>query len=210
MRWRFKLMIAVLLGLVGLQLALGQLPFPFGGLGGPRSKDGRADPLTLLRNASVKKELRLSDDQAAKVDDVVWEALGKVLDPDQLKRLKQIDMQQRDYLAFGDPSLQTTLKLTSDQKDSIKTILTDADKELASLMEGLKGAFGGGFAKGGIQGIQGIPEKAAAIRKETRERCAEVLTGDQRRMWEELVGEEFKIDLPKLDLGDFFKKKKGG
>ena len=56
--------------------------------------------------------------------------LAKVLTPDQLKRLMEIDLQQRDYEAFGDVSVQARLKLNKDQKDSIKTILGDSEKEL--------------------------------------------------------------------------------
>jgi hypothetical protein len=209
MRWQLKLMLAVTFGFIGLDLALGQLPMQLGNLGGLTGKDTRTDALALLRNASVKKELRLTDDQGAKVDDAVWEALSKVLDHEQLQRLKQIDLQQRDYFAFGDPSLQATLKMTKDQKENIKIILADAERELKGLMDTIKGAFGGGVA--GLKGagaFQGIGDKVTSIRKETRERCTEVLTSDQKRMWEELVGDEFKIELPKLDFGDFKGKKK--
>jgi hypothetical protein len=212
MRWHFKVMLAVIVGFIGLDLALGQLPMQLGSLGGLVGKDARTDPLTLLRNASVKKELRLTDDQAGKVEDAVWEALSKVLDHEQLKRLKQIDLQQRDYLAFGDPRLQEALKLTKDQKENIKIILADAERELKGMMDSIKGAFTGGVAGGkGGGAFQGIGDKVTSIRKETRERCTEVLTSDQKRMWEEMVGDEFKIELPKFDLGDFKgNKKKGG
>jgi hypothetical protein len=209
MRWQFKVMLVFVFGFFALEVALGQIPMQLGQLGGLMGKDAKTDPLTLLHNASVKKELRLSEDQAVKVDAAVWDALAKVLDSDQLKRLKQIDLQQRDYLAFGDTSLQATLKLTKDQKDSIKTILADADKELTSLMENLKGAFGvGGIAGGAKGGFQGTFNRLISIRKETRERCTEVLTNEQKRMWEELVGDEFRMELPKIDFGDFNKPKK--
>ena len=207
MRWHFKVMLAVAFGFIGLNLAWGQLPLQLGNLGGLTGKDAKTDPLTLLRNTSVKKELRLTDDQAGKVDDAVWDALSKVLDQEQLKRLKQIDLQQRDYFAFGDPSLQATLKLTKDQKENIKIILADADRELKGVMDSIKGAFTGGLA--GLKGgFQGIGDRVTSIRKETRERCTEVLTSDQKRMWEELVGDDFKIELPKIDLGNTKPKKR--
>jgi hypothetical protein len=211
MRWQIKVMLATVLALVGLDLALGQVPMQLGPLTGLPNKDTRTDPLTLLRNASVKKELRLSEDQTGKVDDAVWEGLSKVLDSEQLKRLKQIDLQQRDYLAFGDPRLQEALKMTKDQKENIRIILSDAERELKSLFDSLKGAFTGGGITGLKGGFQGIGDKVTSIRKDTRERCTEVLTGDQRRMWEEMVGDEFKIELPKIDFPDIKpNKKKGG
>jgi hypothetical protein len=214
MRWPVKVIITALFGFVALELAFGQLPTQLGGLGGLMGKDNRTDPLTLLRNSGVKKELRLTDAQAAKIDDAVWEGLAKVLDSEQLKRLKQIDLQQRDYFAFSDPSLQAALKMTKDQKDNIKTILADADRELTSLTDSLKAAFtGGGIGAGkGLAGLAAVPEKINSIRKDTRDRCTEVLTGEQKRMWEEMVGDDFKIELPKFDFPDAKKpnKKKGG
>jgi hypothetical protein len=62
----------------------------FGGFGG-----GQQDITTLLRNASVKKEIKLTDEQLEKVPAAVLKALGDVLTPEQLTRLKQIDLQQR-------------------------------------------------------------------------------------------------------------------
>jgi hypothetical protein len=191
--------VCAVLAFIGLPLAFGQLPFQIPGMAGLTATDSRPNPQALLRNASVKKELRLTEDQTNKVDDAVWDGLSKVLDPEQLKRLKQIDLQQRDYMAFADPSLQKTLKLTNDQKESIKIILADADKELAGILDGVKGALTGGFAKGGLQALTSIPEKAASIRKDTRERCTDVLNLEQKRMWMEMVGEDFRLDLPKID-----------
>src|ERR1700733_12004267 len=105
MRWAFKAMVVVVLGLMALDLAVGQQVIQIPGMGG---KGGiQFDPITLLRNAGVKKELRLTDDQTGKLDEAVWKALGEVLNPEQVKRLRQIELQQMDFLAFADPKVQT-------------------------------------------------------------------------------------------------------
>jgi hypothetical protein len=187
MRWYFKVMLAVLLGLVALDVAAGQQFLQIGGGFGGMGKGG-PDPLALLRNNSVKKELRLTDAQAEKVNEAVWKALGEVLDADQLKRLKQIDLQQRDYRAFGDPMVQAALKLDAEQKANIQIILDDSDKEVAEQLKELKG---GNF--------QGVREKILSIRKETKERCQGVLKAAQKRAWQEMIGDEFKIEVPKID-----------
>jgi hypothetical protein len=196
MRWHFKVLIVVVTAIVGLNLATtqAQLPLGLGAMGGLLSKDARPDPLQLLHNASVKKELRLTEDQLNKVDAAVWEALGKVLTADQFRRLKEIDLQQRDYLAFGDVSVQERLKLTKDQKASIKTILSDADKEMNTFIKELTSGAGG-FAA-----IMGMRDKVTAIGKETKDRCTEVLTPEQRRTWIEMVGDDFKLEMPKVDI----------
>lgn len=203
MRWQLKVMIAVLMGFGALELATntgltqiggGGFGGGFGGFGGGKAT---SDPFTLLRNNSVKKEIKFTDEQLAKLDAAMWKAVAEILDGDQLKRLKQIDLQQRDYRAFTDPSVQTSLKMSDKQKDEIKTILSDAEKELADLTKDLKAGGGGGDFKG-------MFEKMQSIGKETKERCTGVLTADQKRLWGELVGEEFKMEKG----GGFGKKKK--
>jgi len=200
MRWYYKVGIAALLGFAVLQLAPGSAQQPLGGPGGK----GHTDPLSLLRNTNVKKELRLTDEQLEKVNDAVWKALAQVLDEDQLARLKQIDLQVRDFRAFGDPRVQEQLKLIKpDQTDSIKAILVDAEKEIIILRQE--------FASN----PQGLQERLQALAKETRDRCLGVLTNQQRRVWNEMIGDEFKMDDPKIpdtktDKDTGKKKEKGG
>src|SRR5262245_27735891 len=69
----------------------------FGGGGG-----GNTDPLALLRNDSVKKELGLTEDQTAKLPDAVRKALADVLDAKQQKRLREIELQQKGTNALAD------------------------------------------------------------------------------------------------------------
>src|SRR5262249_34879351 len=200
MRWYFKVGIAVALGIAVLQLASGNAQQPLGGVGGLAGK-GQTDPLTLLRNTSVKKELRLTDEQLEKVNDAVWKALAEALDDEQLARLKQIDLQVRDYRAFADKSVQKQLKLSDEQRENIKAILADADKEMVELRKELN-----------TSGAQAALERIQALSKETKDRCNGVLTNQQRRIWQEMLGDEFKIEYPKLpdpkDNKDTTKKKK--
>ena len=61
------------------------------------------------------------------------------------------------------------------------------------------------FTQGGKGGVAGglpnVKERIDAISKESMERCKEVLTNEQRRMWEEMVGDDFKLEMPKFDFG---------
>jgi len=116
---------------------------PKGGGGGG---GGGGNVLTLVNNKDVKKELNITDEQAAKIPAEVLAALGKVLDEKQLKRLKQIQVQQMGNNAFKDAGVQKELNLTAEQKTSIDGILEVQTKELAEF----KGGFGGfGKGKGG-------------------------------------------------------------
>lgn len=160
-------------------LAPAQQPgrFGFGGFG------GQQDIMALLRNASVKKEIKLTDEQMEKVPAAVMKALGEVLSPDQLARLKQIDLQQKGPQAFKDAQVQTALKLSAEQKTNVNTILEESTKEQREIF---KEAAGGGF--------QGIQEKLGTLRKETNEKLMNVLSADQKKSWTNMLGDEFKIE----------------
>src|SRR5689334_19038493 len=96
--WKTALVLSFSLLAVGPALAQGEKKggppggFPFGGGMGGR---GAQDPAALLNNPSVQKELKLSEDQQKKVPEAVMKALKEVLEPDQVKRLKQIQLQLR-------------------------------------------------------------------------------------------------------------------
>lgn len=155
--------------------------FGFGGFGG--FGGGAGGPLTLINRADVKKELEITDEQMEKVPDAIQKALGEVLNDKQLKRLRQIDLQQRSSRAFLDAKVQKELSITAEQGESIKNILDESAKEQAEMF---KDAAGGGF--------QGIQEKVTALNKETKEKVQGVLSADQRKQYKQMLGEEFKFE----------------
>jgi hypothetical protein len=192
MRSYGKMAIALCTGVAAVGLVVGQQP------GGGFQRGGRAgatDPAALLQNESVRKELKLTDEQMQKVPDAVLKALGTVLEPAQLKRLKEITLQIRGYKALTDPNVQTALKLTDEQKDSVKTIVSDSDKEMQELVKEMRGGAGG---KGGF-------EKVLTLRKEAQEKAMGVLNANQKKEWKEMTGEEFKME----PQGGGFRGKKG-
>ena len=177
-----------------VSLADGQQPGGgrFGGGAG-----GVTDPVMLLRNPSVKKELDVKDEQMEKLPAAMNKALAEVLNPKQLKRLREIELQQRGSQAFLDAGVQKELKISDEQVKNIKTIIDDSRKEIA---EAFKDAKGGGF--------QGIREKMTALRKETTEKVNGVLNSDQKKAYKQMLGEEFKIEFQGFGGGEFKKGKK--
>jgi hypothetical protein len=153
-----------------------------GGDGGP------ASILALLQNKSVQKELNIDDADVGKVPDAVLKALESVLKPEQVKRLKEISLQQRGARALADPKIQTALKITDDQKEKIKTIQEDARKEIAAL-----NPRGNGGAGGGGRGNRGGGEARQKLNAETMKKLVEVLSPDQRKTWTAMVGEPFEL-----------------
>jgi Spy/CpxP family protein refolding chaperone len=165
----------------------------------------------LLMNESVQEELKLSDDQIAKIqgvvpkvqrkhaqefaqlrnlspserhqkgsemmkafNDEIFKGLGDTLKPDQIKRLKEIDLQEQGARAFADPEIATALKLTDAQKEKIKSINDDFMAEMSAAR-------------------QGGPGQIAQLRKQSMKKISEVLTEEQQKTWHEMTGKPFEI-----------------
>jgi len=164
----------------------------FGGFGGGMG-GGRLDPVQLLNNPSVKKELDLSEDQAEKIPEAVLKSLAEVLSADQMKRFQQIELQQRGSAALADPKIQDALKLTDEQRNNLKTIQEDIRREQKEMFAG--GRTGGDF--------KGIAEKMENFRKESQQKVLGVLTADQKKSWRQMTGEPFKLERPTFGGGNF-------
>jgi len=169
----------------------------------------------LLVNEHVQRELKLSDEQVQKVNEAVHdirqkrraqlerfrklpppqgrekflqiansqEALdssSKILEPEQIRRLKQIKVQQDGLEAFSQDAIVTALKLTRPQQEKIKKIDAEASQKAQNTPQV---GTGGNFPR--------ALTKVEAGRKALVDRAVEVLTADQRKVWQELVGQPF-------------------
>jgi len=115
-------------------------------------------------------------------------ALTDILDAKQMKRFNQISLQGSLRMqgpgAYADADLQKDLKLTDEQKDKIKTITTDLNKEREELFKDA----GGDPAK-----FREIRQKMDGLNKEASEKITKLLSTDQKKTLEEMKGEEFKF-----------------
>jgi hypothetical protein len=167
-----------------------------GGFGGAALQQ---DPVALLRLDQVKKELNVTDEQSEKIPEAVMKGLSGVLNDKQMTRLRQIELQLKKNSAYLDAHVQKELKITAEQKTSIKTILDDSAKERTDILAaggagaGGKGGKGGKGAGGGFGGGANA-EKLAAIDKEAADKVDLVLTADQRRAFKSMIGDEFKLE----------------
>ncbi len=175
--------------------------------------------IQLLQNASVQKELKVSEELAAKLGELfamnredlkeVWQkyppeeagshwqemdqelkkAALALLNDQQRHRLWQIDFQQSTSFAFDSS--------TYARPDLVKLLDLTADqkKKLKDLQteaaEKQKDAF---KTPGTYQ------QRVAEIRKEDREQVEAVLTKEQSEKWKETIGERFTITNPQVDL----------
>jgi Spy/CpxP family protein refolding chaperone len=181
----------------------------FGGFGG--------GTLFLLGQKSVQEELKLSDEQIKKVQELAQaqrsnrgdfqglgreeiqkklaerakaqnEALAKILDAKQLKRAKQIALQQQTRFGLGfalnNEEVAKSLNITDEQKEKIRQIQGKVREE----MQGV------GFDEQGRK-------KREEVMKAANERMESVLTAEQKTKLKEMQGEPFKGEIQRPQFG---------
>src|SRR5262249_42834774 len=163
---------SVVLAVAGL--TEGQAQFQPGGFFG---KGKGADYFTLIQNPQVKGELKLTDQQVEKLTPAAWKTLSEVLDAKQLKRFREIYLQQRGNSVYLEADVRKELNITADQAKKIQAALDTQAKEQAALFES------GGFDF----------EKLQAIQKNTTAAIHGVLTVEQKTAWTKMIGEPFEL-----------------
>jgi serine/threonine protein kinase len=150
--------------------------------------------LFLLGQKSVQEELKLTEAQLAQVSDSTnlkhsprthgpddWfrmadkldKVLEETLNADQLRRLRQIDLQQTGVWALTDPEVADTLKLTPAQKEAVRKATTLNDH----------------------RGRGPDPMRMAADSVKRLGQITELFSPEQQVTWQELQGETFRGEI---------------
>jgi hypothetical protein len=214
MRW---CKVALVLGVIALAASpvLAQGRRGFGGFGGPgmllgvekvqkdlgldkdkvakatealqKVREDNRDELGKLRDASPEERAEIMK----KFNDAQTKALAGVLDEKQMKRLHQIQLQQQGVNMFQDEEVQKKLSLTAEQKDQIKTINEDLQKDIQEMFSG------------GKPGPEAFT-KIAGLRKEALAKAEKTLKDDQKKTLKEVLGEPLELkpeDFPRGGRG---------
>ena len=115
------------------------------------------------------------------INEAAMKTASAFLKPEQVKRLHEIEIQQRGATALSDPMIAKKLGVTEEQKAKVKTIL---DEQQADMQE-LRQSAGNDF--------QAIMPKMQALRKETNTKVMALMSEDQKKTWKELTGEPFEL-----------------
>jgi len=176
-----------------------------GGRGGP-------GPSALVKMPEVQKELKMDDGQVALVNAIQIERpnfqdlqalspeertqkladmrkdeekkVDDVLKPDQIKRLKQLEIQAAGTGALMQPEIADKLKITADQKQKIQDIQMKAGAAMRELFTN------GGFQPGQPPS-QEFQDKMAAARAATDKEILAVLTSSQQSDFAAMQGPKF-------------------
>ena len=228
---RSLLALAVFVGAAGLSVAV-QPPQGGGGRGG----FGGGGITGLVKSKTVAADVKITDEQSAKLKDwskefatksqdmmkaamegvdrqdrkammekmpavqaeiskAAYKELATVLKPDQVKRLKQIEVQVAGLRAFTTADVKDALKMGDDQTAKIKDATDTAMKDGRDLNEeyGVKG-FGG--RPDDADKAKEFDKKRAAITKEAMSKVKGTMSADQKKSWTELTGDP--IDVAKV------------
>lgn len=119
-------------------------------------------------------------------NDDVDKAAPDILKPDQLKRFKQLEVQSAGIQAFNKDDVATALKLTDDQKKTIKDTTDQLQKDTQDLFQNA--------GQGGDR--TALMEKARTMRQDAMDKVVNSLTDDQKKGWKDLTGDKFDFPAP--------------
>ncbi len=166
-----------------------------------KGKEALQEITEKFREEMTKARELEGDEQRQKMREIgtkqaeeTYAALEKAWKPEQVKRLKQIGVQQQGLQAFMSPAVDKTLKLTDEQKEKVQGLMGEMREET-------QGLFGGGGDPAEAM------KKMTTIRKEFTTKGVALLTPEQAKEWKDLTGDPF--DVPMGAFGGRGKGKRG-
>jgi Spy/CpxP family protein refolding chaperone len=114
-----------------------------------------------------------------------------ILKPEQMKRLKQIEMQQAGVQNFANEEVLKAVKLTDAQKDKIKIIVNDLNKQTQEAFK----AAGRDPAK-----VAEVRKKMESLRKDADDKVSAILNAEQKKAYKEMLGEPFELKFERPNI----------
>jgi hypothetical protein len=193
-----------------------------GGFGGGQGFGGRqggmmgqmAGPMILM-NPQVQAELKLTEDQIAKLREALRPAGGpggpggagggrggfgadpqareqmrleqekkikEILSAEQYKRYQQISLQLEGPSALARKEIADKVGLSDSQREKIQALI---EEQRATMRDMFQGGAGGDR--------QAMMEEMQKLRKETDQKILGLLTAEQKKTWEAMLGKPFQL-----------------
>jgi len=140
------------------------------------------DKISDLKPQEAEKEMR---SHRQKSHERLAARLKEILRPEQLKRLRQLELQQQGPHALGRPDIVKELNITHEQLNQFMGVIQDMYKKIEPLM---KQAQSGGNP-------EEIRSKVMKVRHDHQVQIEAILTDEQKKQWKGMLGKPF-------DLGD--------
>jgi hypothetical protein len=149
----------------------GEIPQKIRGMFQDEGQKLKRDPEWAKKRQELMKERVMAE---------LHKAVAAILTPEQLKRLRQISLQENGPMAFGDPEVEKALQLTADQKAKIKAINEDFMTHAFKILD---------IREGGLKTDTNLTK----VRKETVAKITALLSDKQRETYTGLIGEPFEV-----------------
>jgi hypothetical protein len=151
-----------------------------------RSERGQADRPDWRNMSEEDRQAAMTQmrDQMAKQTAAANQEVEKILLPPQVKRLKEIALQQQGIRALTNDEVATALNLNATQKEKIAAQIEENQGQMRERMQGIDRA--------------NWREEAAKIRTEMEGKVLSVLTSAQKAKFEEMKGEAFEMPQPQF------------
>jgi hypothetical protein len=140
-----------------------------------------------IASARQNMDFQKMGDLRKQQNEAVDKAAPDILKPDQLKRFKQLEVQAAGLQAFAQDDVVTALKLTDDQKKSIKEATDDLSKDIQDLFSNI----GNDRTK-----RQEAFTKVQTMSKDALDKVVDGLKDEQKKTWKDLSGDKFDFPPP--------------
>jgi Spy/CpxP family protein refolding chaperone len=124
----------------------------------------------------------------------VEKKLGEILEPKQLERLDQIQLQVQGPMALTTPKVSKALEITDEQKEKIQSKLEEMQTKMGELFGSLRDLS----PEERREKMPEMRDKMQQISKETGDQMLVLLTPEQRDKFDKMKGEKFESDLRDL------------
>ncbi len=138
--------------------------------------------LESLAAAGQEREEKLREHRKNALEKLA-EREKEVLQPEQLKRLRQVTLQREGAFALGQEDVRKELKITQEQVVKFMAIVQDLQKTVEPL---IKEAHSGGKP-------EEIRPKVEQLRKDHAKKLEAVLNDAQKKQWKDLLGPPFEL-----------------
>jgi hypothetical protein len=138
-----------------------------------------------LQAAQPEDRQKIHHAYVEKAQETLTAFLEGALNPEQLKRLRQLMLQREGLFALGHPEVMKELEITDEQRQQFGEVVQAMQQKIAPLMQEAE--------KGG--NAEEIRRKVMKIREDDVRRIEALLTDAQKTQWKKMLGKP-------LDLGD--------
>jgi hypothetical protein len=138
--------------------------------------------LDSLEKTGNEREKKLTEHRKNALEKLA-KYVKEVLQPGQVKRLRQVTLQQEGSFALGQDEIQKELKISQEQFKKFTAVVRELQKQVEPLFKQVQ--------SGGNP--EEIRPKIEQLRKDHAQKLEAILTDGQTKQWKELLGPPFEL-----------------